>query len=405
MASPLKSWTAGPTFIPYFVPSLPLVPALRRTPHIFTRSRFTLPIHRSVHLPKESPRFRACAEPIHSDPVSPPTTPPSNVSTLINTATNLFPLWVLSGAVIAFVHPPSFLWFKSALIVPTLALIMLGMGLTISPSSFAGLSRTPLPVLIGVLSQYTLMPLLATAISYLLALPPHIAVGVILVGVCPGGAASNIVCLLAGANVPLSVVLTLVSTIFSIGLIPFLMKALAGTIVPVNPLALLMSTAQVVLLPLLLGAVINRVWPRAVKTVMNVLPLISVIGVSLICAGVVAANASALLSVGPRLILAIASMHTLGGLFGYFIASIFRFSKDSRRTISIEVMMQNSSLAVSLANAHFANPVTAVPGAISATMHSIFGSLLAALWRFSDARKTKQLAKTITYKYDRASKP
>lgn len=269
---------------------------------------------------------------------------------------------------------------------------MLGMGLTIAPSSFTEIARDPRPILTGVAAQYTLMPLLATLISRLLALPAPLAAGVILVGVCPGGAASNVVCLLAGASVPLSVVLTLLSTFASIALIPFLMKLLAGSLVPVNPFALLWSTAQVVLLPLLLGSFLNCTWPRAVNSVMSVLPLVSVLGVTLICAGVVAANAPLVASIGPRLILAISSMHALGGLFGYLIALLLRFPKEKRRTICIEVLMQNSSLAVSLANAHFANPLTAVPGAISATMHSVFGSVVAACWRIADGRKRKQSA-------------
>lgn len=236
------------------------------------------------------------------------------------------------------------------------------------------------------------MPLLARALANALALPPVLAAGLILVGVSPGGAASNVVCLLAGADVALSVVLTLVSTILSVALIPVLMNLLAGALVPVSPLALLSSTAQVVLLPLVAGALLKKAFPRAIAAILIVLPLISVLGITGICAGVVAANAHALVSVGPRLVAAIAAMHTLGGLAGFFLAKLFRLPIQSARTVSIEVMMQNSTLAVSLANAHFANPLTAVPGAISATMHSILGSLLAGYWRLSDKRE-KEYAK------------
>lgn len=309
-----------------------------------------------------------------------------SVASFLNMLTNLFPLWVLLCSLLALTHPPSFLWFRSSYIVPLLSLVMLGMGLTISPSSFAAIGRTPKLVIVGTLAQYTLMPLLARLLAYALSLPPALAAGIILVGVCPGGTASNVVSLLAGADVALSVVLTLMSTLLSVVCIPLFMSFLAGTLVPVRPLSLLLSTAQVVLLPLLFGALVNRIWPQAVRTVGIVLPLISVISVTLICAGVVAANASALLSVGPMLILAVAAMHVLGGLFGYVFARLAGAPQVSARTISIEVMMQNSTLAVSLANAQFANPLTAVPGAISATMHSLFGSLLAGYWRIQDAR-------------------
>lgn len=309
-----------------------------------------------------------------------------SVASFLNLLTNLFPLWVLLCSLLALIYPPSFLWFRSSYIVPLLSLVMLGMGLTLSPSSFAAIVRTPRLVIVGVLAQYTLMPLFARTLAYAFRLPPALAAGIILVGVCPGGTASNVVSLLAGADVALSVVLTLVSTLLSVICIPLFMSFLAGTLVPVRPLSLLLSTAQVVLLPLLFGALVNRIWPQAVRTVGIVLPLISVISVTLICAGVVAANASALLSVGPMLIFAVAAMHALGGSFGYVLARLAGAPQVSARTISIEVMMQNSSLAVSLANAQFANPLTAVPGAISATMHSLLGSLLAGYWRIQSAR-------------------
>lgn len=311
----------------------------------------------------------------------------TRLSTVLNTATNLFPVWVLLGALVAFLRPSTLLWFRASFIVPTLAVIMLGMGLTISPSSFTAVSRAPRLVVLGAFTQYTIMPLMAWLLSRLLCLPAPLAAGVILVGVCPGGAASNVVCLLARANVPLSVVLTLTSTLLSIVLIPTLMHFLAGTLIPVNAMGLLLSTAQVVLAPLALGAILNRLMPQAISAVAMVLPLISVIGVTLICSAVVAANAAALSQVGFTLVVAVACLHALGGLVGYIIARLACAPVDATRTIAVEVMMQNSSLAVSLAHAHFVNPLTAVPGALSATMHSVFGSLLAGFWRISDARQ------------------
>lgn len=167
------------------------------------------------------------------------------------------------------------------------------------------------------------------------------------------------------------------------------MSLLAGTLVPVAPLALFRSTAQVVLLPLLLGALSKRLFPKIVDAICLILPLVSVLGIVSICGAVVAANASSLFQIGPKLVLAVGILHATGGFVGYLIARIFKFPIQSARTISIEVMMQNSSLAVSLANAHFAHPLTAIPGAISATMHSVFGSIIAGWWRFVDLRKMK----------------
>lgn len=303
---------------------------------------------------------------------------------VVQQLTNLFPLWVVLAAVVALVHPQALAWYKLSFTTPTLVIIMLGMGLTISPSSFLAITRAPRAVIIGAAAQYTLMPILATIVTRVLSLPPALAAGVILVGVCPGGAASNVVCLLAGADVALSVVLTLVSTLLSVLLIPTLMQLLAGTIVPVNVFGLLMSTLQVVLAPLMIGAILNRSFPRAVKAASAVLPLVSVLAIVTICGAVVAANASALLSVGPRIIAAVAAMHALGGITGYLVGSLSGLPSNACRTISVEVMMQNSTLAVSLANLHFANPLTAVPGAISATLHSVFGSILAGFWRWRD---------------------
>lgn len=306
------------------------------------------------------------------------------IGRIIDVLTALFPIWVASGALLAYVYPPALLWFSSSYIVPVLALIMLGMGLTIAPSAFWAIASTPWQIFLGAAAQYGVMPLLARFLARAFALPPPLAAGLVLVGVCPGGAASNLVCLIAQADVALSVVLTLVSTLLSVALVPLLMQVLAGALVPVSPLGLFVSTAQVVIAPLVAGALLKRAFPMAVDKVVRVLPLISVIGVTLICGGVVAGSAGLLTAVGPRLVAAVACLHAAGGVLGYAIALAFRLPVKSARTVSIEVMMQNSSLAVSLANTHFANPLTAIPGAISATMHSIFGSFLAGAWRLMD---------------------
>lgn len=311
------------------------------------------------------------------------------LSNAASVATSLFPVWIVCGAISALLHPPLFLWFNVRYIPPTLAAIMLGMGLTIEASDFVQIAKRPLLLLLGACAQFSIMPLLATLFSNIFALPLPLAVGTILVGTCPGGAASNIVCYIAQADVPYSVLLTLTSTLLSVIMIPLLMKLLAGTLVPISPLALFISTAQVVVLPLLLGALIKKFCPQTVHRLMAALPLLSVLGVTIICASIVASSADILATVGSALLITLASVHAAGGLLGYVIARVFRLSTNASRTMSIEVMMQNSSLAVSLATAHFANPLTAIPGAISASMHSIFGSLLAAAWRLSDRRKNR----------------
>lgn len=264
---------------------------------------------------------------------------------------------------------------------------MLGMGLTTPPSSLLSLIRTPYPVLLGVASQYTLMPILATLLSRFLNLSPALAAGVILVGVCPGGVASNVVCLLGNADVSLSVALTLTSTLFAVGMIPLLMRVLAGALVPVNAVGLLLSTSQIVLFPLVSGFLLRALAPGLINAVSKFLPGISALAVTLICSGVVAHNAHSVKGIGITLVLCIALMHALGGLFGYLVGGAAGLAKPRRRTLAVEVMMQNSTLAVSLAIAHLADPITAVPGVISATMHAVMGSSIASWWRFRDGRR------------------
>lgn len=329
--------------------------------HLFgqrVRTRCCLPSTRVVNL-------QACAKKLSTPLEESSDMPKSEVHTskalkIAERATSLFPVWVVVGALIASYYPPAFLWFKPKFIVIALAFIMAGMGLTLSVADFALAFSRPGMVLLGVASQYCIMPTLGYVIANVMRLPRDIAIGLILVAVCPGGAASNLVCLIGHADVALSVVLTLCSTLLSIVAIPSLMKLLAGQLVAIDTAGLLFSTVQVVLLPLFGGFLLKAAAPLAVTRAAKVLPLISVIGVVLICGSVVASTA--LSSISTPTILALALLHALGGVLGYWIARLFHIPVRSARTISIEVMMQNSSLAVALALAHFASPLTAVPG-------------------------------------------
>lgn len=374
-----------------WVPSIP-VPASRtssslsssfcslRPPPTFRRTA------RVSRLPSPAV-WTACAS--ASSPPAPAATPvlPSSFDRLLNRLTSLFPLWVALGAVAAVLYPPSFTWFETAWIRPILCVIMGGMGLTLAVEDFAIVFSRPSVVLLGVLSQYGIMPACGFLLGRLLHLPPPLAVGLLLVSCCPGGAASNIVCLIGEADVSLSVVLTVFSTLTSVLAIPTLMKLLGGTIVDIQALPLLISTAQFVLLPLAVGLLLKRLLPGLVRRAVKFLPFISVAGVVVICGSIVARTAVASLS--PPLVGAIFLLHAFGGLFGYSTAKLFRLPTKACRTISIEVCMQNSALAVALASLHFANPLVCVPGAISATMHSILGSLLAGFWRRSDEQKRR----------------
>jgi len=305
---------------------------------------------------------------------------------VLDRVTNLFPVWVLTGGALAFFHPPLFTWFQGPFIVWGLAVIMLGMGITLSFDDFRRVATMPRAVLVGFAAQYTIMPLLGWGVAALLQLEKEYAVGLILVGCCPGGTASNVVTYLAGADVPLSVLMTMCSTFAAVIMTPLLTAALAGTLVPVDGVGLLVSTAQVVLLPVIGGLLLHHAAPRLVRLVLPIAPLVSVLVIALICASIIGASAGELRTAGPRLLAAVILLHLGGFALGYAFAHLAGYGPTIARTISIEVGMQNSGLGVVLAREHFTNAATgvslaALPCAISATVHSVVGSILAGIWR------------------------
>jgi len=295
--------------------------------------------------------------------------------------TNLFPVWVALGAAVALTRPALVTWFQGPYIVWGLAVIMLGMGITLSIDDFRAVAKMPRAVATGFVAQFTIMPLLGWTAAHSLSLPAPLAVGVILVGCCPGGTASNVVTYLAGANVALSVLMTMCSTFAAVVMTPVLTAALAGTLVPVDAWGLFLSTVQVVLLPVVFGLALHHLTPGLVRVVLPVAPLISVLVIALICSSIIGQSAESFLESGPRLIAAVALLHAGGFGLGYTAARALGYDRIVARTISIEVGMQNSGLGAVLARRHFADPLTALPAAISATMHSVIGSMLAGVWR------------------------
>jgi BASS family bile acid:Na+ symporter len=301
---------------------------------------------------------------------------------ILAVATNLFPLWVVSAGVLALFYPPLFTWFTGPWIVWGLAVIMLGMGITLSVNDCRAVLRMPKAVGIGFIAQYTIMPAFGWGVAKLCGLPPEFAAGLILVACCPGGTASNVVAYLARANVALSVLMTMCSTFGAVVMTPVLTKVLAGTYVPVNAWGLFVSTAQVVLAPLLIGLALNEYCSKVVQRVLPVAPLISVVVIALICASIIGQSATFILESGGKLLLAVFLLHAGGFLLGYWLARVLGYAETIRRTISIEVGMQNSGLGAVLARQHF-SAGAAVPCAISSVFHSVIGSLLAAMWRLS----------------------
>ena len=310
------------------------------------------------------------------------------MSRTLNTLTNLFPLWVTVCGVLALFQPTWFTWFKGPLIVWGLAIIMLGMGITLSLEDFKKVARTPRPIALGVIAQFCIMPFMGWAIAYALNLPPEFAAGLILVSCCPGGTASNVVVYIARANIALSVLMTMCSTFAAIALTPILTQWLAGKYVPVDAWALFRSTVQIVLLPIVIGMLLNRYAQKTVERVKPAAPLVAVIAIVLIVASILGARTEQIRESGGILLLAVTLMHMGAFTLGYGITRAFGFDELIRRTVAIEVGMQNSGLGSALAVRHF-TPSAATPCAVSAIIHCILGSFLAALWR-RDAEKLKE---------------
>ncbi|OVA18935.1 Bile acid:sodium symporter [Macleaya cordata] len=267
---------------------------------------------------------------------------------------------------------------------------MLGMGMTLTLDDLRGALAMPKEVISGFILQYSVMPLSAFFVSKLLRLPSHYAAGLILVGCCPGGIQILTSLMHLRGNVALSVLMTAASTMSAVVMTPFLTAKLAGQFVAVDAAGLLMSTLQVVLLPVLVGALLNQYFQSFVKMVSPLMPPIAVVTVAVLCGNAIAQNASAILMSGRQVVLATCLLHASGFFFGYVLARLLKVDVSSARTISIEVGMQNSVLGVVLAGQHFGNPLTAVPCAVSSVCHSIFGSVLAGIWRCTTATTTAE---------------
>ena len=293
---------------------------------------------------------------------------------------------VLLVAALALIWPAPFLHVGPWSITPMLGLIMFGMGMTIKLSDFRIILSRPKDMLIGCLAQFTIMPLLAWSFSQAFNLPSALAIGVILVGCCPGGTASNVITYLAHGDLALSVGMTSVSTILAPLLTPFLTWLLAGETVDVDALGMLLSILYVVVLPIVAGSIIQHYLPSFTQKAAIWLPAFSTLMITAVVAIIVAHNAEKLLTSG-LLILAVVMLHNLCGfVLGYTLGRLMHLTEPKRRAISIEVGMQNSGLATSLATIHFAAyPLAAVPGAIFSVWHNISGALFARWFARKDS--------------------
>lgn len=304
-------------------------------------------------------------------------------------------MWIVLGCLWAWWQPDAWVWFQPYIAIG-LGVIMLGMGLTLRLCDFSEVFRMPRIIAIGVLAQFIIMPLSAFFWAKVLDLEASLAIGLILVGACPGGTASNVITYLARANVALSVLLTMCSTFAAVVLTPLLTEWLAGAYVPVDGWGLFRSMVLVVLIPLIAGLLINTALDRlqqhkrhTVRAAINAIgPIVSVAVIVLVVGSIVAGNKVAIGQVGPTLFASIFLFHATGFALGYVVMKWLGYGKVECRTVSIEVGMQNSGLGASLAKTHFADMAMApVPAAISAVFHCLIGSAAAGVWGRSSKAK------------------
>lgn len=289
-----------------------------------------------------------------------------------------FAVWVIIVAVIAFMFPEGFK-FLAPYISILLGIVMFGMGLTLKAKDFSEVFTRPKDVLVGILGQFIIMPLLAFLLCQVLNLSDEIAVGVILVGCCPGGTASNVMTFLGKGDVPLSVTISACTTLMAPIVTPALIWLFASKWVDVDPVAMFLSIVYIVILPIVAGVIINAFFGGIVKAAVSVLPLISVFAIIAIVAAVVSVSQKQIAQTGAIIFAVVVLHNCLGLALGYLMAKLLGMSLPKKKALSIEVGMQNSGLGVALAMAHF-SPLSAVPSAIFSVWHNISGPILATIF-------------------------
>lgn len=273
------------------------------------------------------------------------------------------------------------------LIIPVLQIIMFGMGTTITIDDFLGILKTPKLVLIGLFLQFMIMPVWGYGLTQLFNFPPEIAAGMILIGSSPSGLASNVMSLLAKANIALSITLTIFATMLAPVITPTLMQWLAGEFIDIDFWGMMWSMCKIVILPVALGFLLNRFIPNQIQAIKKILPLFSMAGIAYVITVVTAAGQASLAAVGALLFVAVV-LHNLGGYaLGYGAAKLFRLNKRDARTISLEVGMQNGGLASALAVEMGKVATVGLAATIFGPLMNVTGSMLASWWGREDNQK------------------
>lgn len=294
-------------------------------------------------------------------------------------AVTVFPFIIIAGFLFAFLAPDAAIpWTGHTQIA--LGIIMFGMGLTLTLPDFALVLKQPLPILLGIVAQFVVMPSLAFVLSWAFNLSPELAVGVILVGSAPGGTSSNVIAYLSKGDVALSVTMTSVSTLLAPILTPLVTLWLADEVLNVPGSDMAMSIVKMVVIPVIAGLILRYALSAWITRVLPAMPWISVFGITYVVIAVVSRSADSIVEAG-FLVFAVVVLHNgLGYLLGYGAGRLFKTGERRARTISVEVGMQNSGLAATLAGQYF-EPISALPAAVFSVWHNISGGILSLIFR------------------------
>jgi len=297
-----------------------------------------------------------------------------------------YPVIIFAAVTLAMYYPQYFItvdgYDLKGLITPLLQIIMFGMGTSLSLWDFARVIRMPKGVLVGVACQFTIMPFIGYAIAHVFSFPTEIAAGIILIGSCPSGLASNVMSYLAKANLALSVTLTAVATVLAPFITPFYMKVLGGEFIEIDYLKMMLDITKVVIIPIAAGLVFHHLFQSRFKILEKVMPLFSMGGIALILIVIISRGRDALVAEGLLLVPAVFLHNMLGYLLGYYAARLLRMSEQDCRTIALEVGMQNGGLATSIATDTLGKAGTVgLAPAVFGSMMNITGSTLALWWR------------------------
>jgi len=299
-----------------------------------------------------------------------------------STFVNLFPVWTVIAAGAGLLNPSIFAWLTTEYFTAGLALLMVSMGITLTPQDFKDVLANPESVGVQFAECYLMMPFLALALGRAFNLPKDIIAGLVLVGSINGGQASNLCTYIAKGNVALSVVMTTATTIGAIFFTPIMCKVLLGAVVPVNALGIAMSTIQVVLAPILVGMTAKKFAPKQVDAVLPVAPILGVLSTVFLVGSAVSQVSSEILQAGWMLQVCVALLHFAGGIAGYAAPKLMGYGETTCRTMAIETAMKSSAFGFLLAKLHFAAKLTRVPSAVSVVWMAVTGSTLAVIWKY-----------------------